>query len=48
MPASTVCWPVDALSPEDVLSAYRTLLVVEDVFQVLKDILDMRPLLAQV
>ena len=32
------------LSPEDVLSAYRTLLVVEDAFQVLKDLLDMRPL----
>jgi transposase len=31
------------LEAEDVISAYRTLLVVEDVFLVLKDILDMRP-----
>jgi transposase len=32
------------LKPEEVLSAYRTLLVVEDAFRVLKDVLDMRPL----
>ncbi len=31
------------LKAEEVISAYRTLLVVEDVFLVLKDILDMRP-----
>jgi transposase len=31
------------LKAEEVLSAYRTLLVVEDVFLVLKDILDLRP-----
>jgi len=31
------------LKGEEVISAYRTLLVVEDVFLVLKDILDMRP-----
>jgi transposase len=31
------------LKAEEVISAYRTLLVVEDVFLVLKDILDLRP-----
>jgi len=31
------------LPPREVIRAYRTLLVVEDVFLVLKDILDMRP-----
>jgi transposase len=31
------------LKAEEVISAYRTLLVVEDVFLVLKDVLDMRP-----
>ncbi len=31
------------LNAEEVISAYRTLLVVEEVFLVLKDILDMRP-----